>query len=151
MCSTQEIWSCVWNIPRNQVWFKTKYFWVSGANFPKKGVLKTEFKKKIAKFRISILEYPCVLSFIWNKALWSFGTNFTQNKYFGNRIWENNCQVQNEHPWIQLRTEFHSKQSTLKFREQVRPKKVFWGQNLRKQLSNSESTPLATSVSRVSF
>ena len=184
MCSMQEIWSYIQNTSRNQVWFKTKCFWLSRPNLPitevsssrhlpRSGVFivnfehisqlvlvflivnfeqvnvdwaETEFKKKIPKSRISTLEYPCVLSFIWNKALWSFETNFTQNKYFGNGIWENNCQIQNEHPWIQLRTEFHSKQSILKFLEHVCPKKVFWGRNSSEQLSNSESAPLATSV-----
>ena len=42
---------------------------------PKKRFQRQDLRKKPAKFRISTLEYPCVLNFIWNKVLWSFGTN----------------------------------------------------------------------------
>ena len=40
---------------------------------------------------------------------------------------------------------------TLKFLDQIFPKKVLLGLNLRKQLSNSESAPLKTPMFRVSF
>ena len=111
MCSMKEIWPYLQITPRNRVLFKTKYFWVSTPNFPKKA-------EKNSKFRISTLEYPYVLSFIWSNGLWSFGTSFVKNRYFGNRIWENNCQIQNQHLWVPLCTEFHLKQSTVKFRNQ---------------------------------
>ena len=43
------------------------------------------------------------------------------------------------------------KQSTLKFWDQICPRKLFWGQNLRKESSNSESTPLNIPMYRASF
>ena len=46
--------------------------------FPKKRILRRKFEKTILEFRIYTLEYPFVLSFILNKALWSFGTKFVQ-------------------------------------------------------------------------
>ena len=47
---------------------------------PQKGIFGTEYKKTIAKFRICTPKYSFVLSFILNKALWSFETKFAQKK-----------------------------------------------------------------------
>ena len=47
---------------------------------PKKGILGTEFKKTIVKFRIYTPEYSFVLSFILNKEFWSFDTISSQKK-----------------------------------------------------------------------
>ena len=37
----------------------------------------------------------------------------------------NACQIQNQHPWILLCTEYQLKQSTSKFREQICPNRYF--------------------------
>ena len=132
MCNMKERWSYVRNTPRKLVWFKTKNFEFQDKICPKKKFWRQNLKK-IAKFRINTLE---LLSFIWNKALWSFGTIFAQNKCFGNGIWKSNCQIQNEHPWVHLCTELYLKQSTLKFSEQVCPKKVFLGTEFKKKNVN---------------
>ena len=42
-----------------------------------------------------------------------------QNRYLWDGIWENSCQIHSRYSWIPLRTEFHLKQSTLKFSDQV--------------------------------
>ena len=64
-----------------------------------------------------------------------------QNVFFLKLITKTNKQTK---VIVDLCTEFHLKQSTLKLRDQICFKKVFWGQNLRKQSSNSESAPLCT-------
>ena len=48
-----------------------------------------KFKKKIAEFTISTLEYPFASSFILTKALSSFGIKFAPKKYFGDKVQEN--------------------------------------------------------------
>ena len=55
---------------------------VVGPQFPKKGILGTEPKKNIAKFGINTAQYIFVRMFILNKAFLSFGTKFSQNRYF---------------------------------------------------------------------
>ena len=57
----------------------------------------------------------------------------------------------NHHFCVPLYTEFHSKQSFLKFCDQSCPKKAFQSQNLRKQLLNSTSSALNAPSYQVSF
>ena len=113
---------------------------------PKNVFPGTEFEKSIVKFRISTSEFSLVPSFILNKVFWSFGTKLPQKKYFRDRIWENNCRIQNLHPWVPLCAEFHSKQSTLNFWDQICPKEVFYGRNLKKLFLNSKSAALNTPI-----
>ena len=49
----------------------------------KKGILGKKFKKTIAEFKISSLEYSTGSSFILNKELSSFGTKFAQKGILG--------------------------------------------------------------------
>ena len=64
-----------------RVSFKTKFFAFFGPNLPKKDIFGTEFMRTNVELRIIILEYLHVLSLIWNKLLWSFGTKFDQKRW----------------------------------------------------------------------
>ena len=106
--------------------------------FPKKRILRRKFEKTILEFRIYTLEYPFVLSFILNKALWSFGTKFVQKiilarefekKYFELKI------SSLEYPFVPI---FILNKAVWGFETKFAPKEVFKGWNLREQLWNSE-------------
>ena len=94
----------------------------------KKRYCKDGIKKTILELKTSSLEFPFVPSFILNKALWSFRTKFAPKSYFRDRTWENNCQIRSLQPWRLLCTDFHSKQSTLKFWDKIFLKRV-WKRN----------------------
>ena len=82
------------------------------------------------KLEISALESHFVPSFIW-----SFGTKRAPQKmHYRDGIYENNCQIWNQHPWICLYTTFHFKQNTLKFWDQFYPKKGILGTEFKKTI-----------------
>ena len=58
-----------------------KVVWSFAAKVALNGILRGEFTKVIVKFGINTLEYAFV-SFISNKAPWSFGTKYIQKKVF---------------------------------------------------------------------
>ena len=92
--------------------------------FPRKKMLQKKNSKNNCRSQNQHHQiYPFVPSFISNKALWSSETKFAKKKVFWERNLKNNCQIQNKNPWIPLRTELHSKKSTLKFRDQVIPQR----------------------------
>ena len=133
--------------PPNSLWFRvsfqTKHFEVSGPNLPKKVILATEFEKTI-----STPEYSFIPSVILNKVLWSFETKIAQKLWCSDGIYKN-------YSWKQLLiplcTQFHFKQNTFKFGDQIFPKKIFEARNLRDQLSSSESGPVNTTSYRFPF
>ena len=113
-----------------------KALWSFRTNLPKKVILATEFEKTI-----STPEYSFIPSVILNKVLWSFETKIAQKLWCSDGIYKN-------YSWKQLLiplcTQFHFKQNTFKFGDQIFPKKVFEGRNLRDQLPSSESGPVNT-------
>ena len=116
-------------------------------NLSKKRYCKDGIKKTILELKTSSLEYPFVPSFILNKALWSFRTKFAPKSYFRDGTWENNCQIQSLQPWRLLCTDFHSKQSTLKFWDKIFLKRVRKGntENILKLKINSLEYPFLSS------
>ena len=121
-----------WEYPYVLSFILNKTLWSCGAKFARKVILGTKLKRAIVKFRINTPEYLFVWTFILNKVLWNWGTKFAQNRYFRRKDSENNCRRQNQDPSIPLCIEFHFKQSTFKFRDQICPKNVFWGWHLVK-------------------
>lgn len=92
--------------------------------------------------RINILKYSFTIWLFWSK--------FAQKGVLGMEIKESVIEFRiNLHKYPC--TEFHLKQITLKFWDQICPKKKFWDRKLRKKLLNSESAPLNSLSHRVSF
>ena len=138
--------------------------------WPKKPFREENLQKKLFKFGISTLEYSFALSFISNKSLWHFGAKFPppnpppppppkkkkKKTYFRDVSYENNCRIQNLHPPIPLPqtlfcAEVYSKQSTLKFCDQICPKKGIVRTGLKKLFLNSKPAALNFLLYRVLF
>ena len=145
--------------------FKTYNLEVSEWKSPRKRYFRNRILKKIVDLGISTTKFPLVPSFISNKALWSFRTKFSTPEYsfipsvilnkvlwsfetkIAQKLWCSDGIYKN-YSWKQLLiplcTQFHFKQNTFKFGDQIFPKKVFEGRNLRDQLPSSESGPVNT-------
>ena len=128
--------------------FKTYNLEVSEWKFPRKRYFRNRILKKIVDLGISTPEYSFIPSVILNKVLWSFETKIAQKLWCSDGIYKN-------YSWKQLLiplcTQFHFKQNTFKFGDQIFPKKIFEGRNLRDQLSSSESGPVNTTSYRFPF
>ena len=85
----------------------------------------------------------------WKSIQWAFGSKLSDKRVFQGRSLKNYSWTQTQQPWIPLFIEFHFKQSTLKFRDQICPQKKNFKTKLKKAIV--ESTPVNTALYESSF
>lgn len=62
------------------------------------------------------------------------GPNFPPRKHFRDAIYESNCYIWNQHPWIPLSIEFHCEQSILKLWDKICSRKAILGTKFEKTI-----------------
>ena len=63
-------------------------------------------------------------------------------KIYWGQNYENNSWIQNQHPWKPVFVQYHLKESIFEFQDQNLPKEGVLGTELKKKMSNLESTTL---------